>query len=145
MRKRHFSQSGFTLLEIMLVVGIISLLLSAGIYYMTGQMDYAREIRIKGDLSSISTQIRLYQTMNGFLPSSEQGLKALVTRPDSEPRPTQWRQLMTQVPMDPWQSEYVYVQPGTHNTSSFDLFSKGQDRKENTPDDLGNWDTNKKP
>jgi general secretion pathway protein G len=83
--------------------------------------------------------------MNGFLPTTEQGLKALVTRADSEPRPTQWRQLMTQVPLDPWQNEYGYTQPGVHNPDSFDLFSKGQDRKENTPDDAGNWDANKKP
>jgi general secretion pathway protein G len=145
MRKLHSARSGFTLLEIMLVVTIIALLLGAGIYYMTGSAEYAREIRIKGDISSISTQLRLYQSMNGFLPSTEQGLKAMVVRPESEPKPGQWRQLMTQVPVDPWQSEYVYVQPGVHNTASFDIFSKGQDRQPNTADDLGNWDASKKP
>jgi general secretion pathway protein G len=131
--------SAFTLLEIMLVVTIIALLLGAGIYYMTGSAEYAREVRIRGDFQTISTQLRLYQSMNGFLPSTAQGLKAMVARPDSEPRPRQWRQLLKQVPLDPWQNEYGYASPGKQSKEGFDLFSKGPDRVADTADDIGNW------
>jgi general secretion pathway protein G len=138
-RRLPRSRSGFTLLEIMLVVTIIALLLGAGIYYMTGSAEYAREVRIRGDFQTMTTQLRLYQSMNGFLPSSQQGLGAMVNRPESEPRPRQWRQLLKQVPLDPWQSEYGYVQPGRKSKEGFDLFSKGPDRVADTPDDIGNW------
>lgn len=135
------NRSAFTLLEIMLVVAIISLLLGAGIYYMTGSLGYSQEVRVQADIRTVSTQLNLYQSMNGFYPTTEQGLSALVTRPDSEPRPRQWRQLMTKVPLDPWQNPYFFSQPGKHNTNGFDVFSAGQDRKPDTADDVGNWET----
>ena len=133
-------EKAFTLLEIMLVVMIIALLAASAIYLMGGNLGYAQEVRVRNDIQSISTQLKLYQAMNGFLPTSEQGLHALVTRPDSEPKPTQWRQLMERLPVDPWQSEYVYVAPGTHNPNGFDISSKGPDRKPDTADDIGNWE-----
>jgi general secretion pathway protein G len=139
MLKPNRSRSGFSLLEIMLVVTIIGILLASAIKFMGPQLGIAKEARVEADLSMFKSTLLTYEGRNGFLPSSEQGLKALVARPESEPRPTQWRQMMEQLPSDPWGSEYVYVQPGTHNTSSYDLFSKGPDRKPNTPDDIGNW------
>lgn len=134
---RHFRQSAFTLLEIMLVVTIIALLVASGIYLTRGQYEFAQDTRIKGDLQSISSQLKLYQAMNGTYPSTEQGLKALVTRPEGA---KQWRQLLDKVPLDPWQQEYGYLSPGTHNAQGFDLFSKGSDRKADTSDDIGNWE-----
>jgi general secretion pathway protein G len=82
--------------------------------------------------------------MNGFLPTTEQGLQALVTRPATDPKPTQWHQMLEQVPLDPWQTPYVYENPGKHNPNSFDLYSAGPDRKPGTDDDIGNWDTTAK-
>lgn len=139
-KQRINSSSAFTLLEIMLVVTIIALLVASGIYFTKGQYEFAQETRIRGDIQSISGQLKLYQATNGFLPSTAQGLKALVERPESEPKPRQWRQLLDRVPMDPWQSEYVYTFPGKHNSGGFDLFSKGLDRTADTADDVGNWD-----
>ena len=134
------NRSGFTLLEIMLVVMIIALLAGAAIVTMGGNLGFAQDTRVKADLQNISTQLKLYQAINGFYPSTEQGLRALMIRPDTEPRPTEWRQLLTKMPKDSWQQEYFYVQPGTHNPESFDLFSAGPDRKPDTADDIGNWD-----
>lgn len=136
--RRH---SGFTLLEIMLVVTIIALLLASGIYFMKGQFEFSQGVRVEGDIRAVSGQLKLYQAMNGFYPSTSQGLEALLTRPTTEPRPKKWRALFEQMPMDPWQEPYEYVQPGKHNPSSFDLFSKGPDRKAGTEDDVGNWST----
>jgi general secretion pathway protein G len=135
-RKNH----GFTLLEMMLVVMIIAMLLAAAVHFMKGNLGIAEEVRVKGDIESISTQLKMYQGMNGFLPTTEQGLQALVTRPDSDPKPTQWHLLLDKLPVDPWQQQYFYECPGKHNPTSFDLYSAGPDRKPGTDDDIGNWD-----
>ena len=131
------NQSGFTLLEIMLVVTIIALLLGAAIYKLGGNVEYARATRVAADMQGINTQLKLYESMNGFMPTTEQGLKALVQQPSTEPRPTRWYQLYKELPRDPWQNEYVYLNPGRKNPTGYDLYSPGQDRKPDTADD--NW------
>jgi general secretion pathway protein G len=133
-------QSGFTLLEIMLVVTIIALLLAAAIYGLRGNLGFAQDTRVDADVKATTTQLNLYQAMNGFYPTTEQGLKALVTPPDSEPKPRQWRQLLSKVPIDPWGNPYIYVTPGKHNPDTFDIYSAGPDRKADTADDVGNWE-----
>src|ERR1043166_1346888 len=105
----------------MLCRSIIALLAGSAVYMMSGNVNFAQETKVKTDLQSISTQLKLYQAENGFFPTTEQGIKALVTRADSEPKPKQWRQYLTSLPRDAWQSEYVYVCPGKHNPNSFDL------------------------
>ena len=81
-------------------------------------------------------QLKMYESRNGFFPTSEQGLKALVVQPDTEPRPSQWMQLTEEVPKDPWQNEYIYRCPGVRHPDSYDLFSAGRDRKPDTGDDV---------
>ena len=129
------NQSGFTLLEIMLVVTIIALLLGAAIYKLGGNVEYARATRVAADMQGINTQLKLYESMNGFLPTTEQGLKALVQQPSTEPRPSRWYQLYKELPKDPWNNDYVYLNPGRKNPNSYDLYSAGQDRKPDTADD----------
>lgn len=136
---RSVRRAGFTLIEIMLVVTIIVVLMGAAIALLTGNVEVAQEQRVIGDIQSISTQLKLYETMNYFLPSTEQGIEALVKRPSSEPQPRRWKQLLKEMPLDPWGMEYQYRYPGTKNSGSFDLFSMGPDRKPNTEDDIGNW------
>ena len=133
------NRSAFTLLEIMLVVMIIALLASAAIYLMGDNLGIAQDVKAKSDIQALSTQLTLYRATNGFYPSTQQGLQALVARPDSDPVPNSWRQLMKQMPTDPWGDQYGYTQPGTHNPDSYDIFSYGADRKPNTADDIGNW------
>ncbi len=134
------SASGFTLLEIMMVVAIIALLVATGIHEFGGSLDFANEVKIKGDIQAMSTQLKLYQAQNGFLPTTQQGLDALVSPPTSEPRPTQWHSGCDKLPLDPWNQKYFYVQPGKHNANSFDIYSSGKDRMPGTADDIGNWD-----
>jgi general secretion pathway protein G len=133
-RSRHYS-AGFTLLEIMLVVTIIALLLGTAIYKLSGNVEYAKHTRIAADIQGISTQLKLYESMNGFYPTSEQGLGALVTAPTGDPKPTRWYQLYKEMPKDPWMSDYIYRCPGTKNPTGFDLYSAGPDRKPDTTDD----------
>jgi general secretion pathway protein G len=129
------TNDGFTLLEIMLVVTIIALLLGAAIYKLGGNVEYSRHVRISSDIQGINTQLKLYESMNGFFPSSEQGLQALVTQPSSDPQPTRWYQLYKELPKDPWNNTYIYLNPGRKNPNGFDLYSAGQDRRPDTADD----------
>ncbi len=138
----HFSrssQAGFTLIEIMMVVMIIGLLAGVAAYNMGGNIGVAQDTKIRSDIQTIQTQLMVYESMNGFAPSSEQGLKALVQAPSSSPAPRNWRQLMKEVPLDPWGMEYQYVAPGRRNADSYDIFSAGKDRTPGTDDDQGNW------
>lgn len=139
-RKNH----AFTLLEIMLVVTIIALLLTGAIVALQGNLEFGADTRLKSDLQTFDTNLNLYRARNGFYPSTDQGLEALVTRPTTEPIPSQWYQAIRKVPKDPWQSDYIYLNPGTHNPNGFDIFSSGSDKKVGTADDVGNWEAEKK-
>ena len=133
-------KKGFTLLEIMLVVSIIMLLLGSAVFLLGDQFKFGQSARVQADLQALTTNLRTYQMMNGFFPTTQQGLQALVIVPGSEPKPRQWVQLMPKVAQDPWGNDYVYVCPGKHNPKTFDLYSKGADRIAETEDDMGNWD-----
>jgi general secretion pathway protein G len=82
-----------------------------------------------------------YRTANGFYPSTSQGLKALVERPSANPVPRRWSQIMKKMPLDPWDSEYIYRFPGKKNATEPEIISKGPDGLENTQDDLSSQDT----
>ena len=136
MKKRN--QSAFTLLEIMLVVMIIGLLLGTAIYKLRGNVETARIVAVDSSLQSIRTQLKLYESLNGFAPTTEQGLQALVSQPQAEPRPARWTQFLDSVPKDPWGKEFVYLSPGKKNPAGYDLYSSGPDRTPDTADDVGN-------
>ncbi|HEY5892735.1 MAG TPA: type II secretion system major pseudopilin GspG [Chthoniobacterales bacterium] len=137
-RRSIARRTAFTLIEIILVLTIISILMGAVIYMVSGNLDDAREIRVKGDIQSLTTSIKRYEMSNLNAPSTEQGLQALVTAPTGSPRPRSWRQLLPTVPEDPWGMPYQYSNPGRHNPNGFDLYSFGPDKKE-SDDDIGNW------
>jgi general secretion pathway protein G len=124
-RRRNLSISGYTLFEIMLVLGIIAVLVGSAIYMLSGNIDVAKEQRVTSDIQAISMQLRTYEMLNYRKPSTEQGLKALVQMPSSEPKPQHWKKLMETVPLDPWGNEYVYRNPGKFKTDGFDLYSLG--------------------
>lgn len=135
LKKRRFSQSGYTLFEIMLVLGIIAVLVGSAIYMLVGNIDVAKEQRVDSDIEAISMQLRTYEMLNYRMPTMEQGLKALVNQPTTEPRPRRWKQLMKSVPIDPWGNEYVYRNPGKGG-AAFEIYSLGPDGKE-SDDDAG--------
>src|SRR5215203_1455945 len=128
--------AAFTLLEIMLVVGIIVIILGVAVSKLGNTTGVAKDMRVTADLQAISTQLRLYESVNGFVPTTEQGLDALVNPPNTAPKPTRWYQLFKELPKDPWGSNYVYLSPGRKNPGSYDLYSPGPDRKPDTPDDM---------
>ena len=133
--KMRNKQQGFTLLEIMIVVGIIVILLGLAISKIGNPTGFAKQTAVRADVQAIGTQLQLYESMNGFYPTTEQGLQALVTQPTTDPSPTRWYQLFKQVPKDPWGSEYIYRCPGQRHPEGYDLYSAGPDRKADTTDD----------
>jgi general secretion pathway protein G len=128
-------QQAFTLLEIMLVVSIIVIILGVAISKLGNTTGVAKAMRVQADVQAIKTQLQLYESMNGFYPTTEQGLQALVTQPQNDPRPMRWYQLFRELPKDPWGSDYIYRCPGQKNPDIYDLFSPGPDRKADTADD----------
>src|ERR1051326_6131089 len=128
-------QSAFTLLEIMLVISIIVILLGVAVSKLGNTTGVAKSVAVRADVQSIGTQLKLYESINGLVPTTEQDLQALVTQPSSEPCPSHWYQLFKEVPKDPWGNNYIYLCPGRKNSNSYDLYSAGPDRKADTADD----------
>jgi len=131
---------GFTLMEMMLVLFIIALILGGGVYLMKNVGQDAEISKAKADTSAWETNLIRFKTRNLFLPTQQQGLEALVTQPNSDPKPKIWVQLAKPEALnDPWGHKYQYRNPGKHNPSSYDVFSLGPDGIEGTNDDVGNW------
>ena len=139
-RPLRTQRRGFTLLEIMLVVMIIALLAGIAIVKMGGALDEAGDATAKAQINNLSVALLSYRAKGGNYPSSEQGLKALMARPQSEPVPRAWTSLLQSLPKDPWNHDYVYEFPGRHNTESYDIYSMGRNGKPGDEDDIGNWD-----
>ena len=139
-RNRLRRAAAFTLLEIMLVVAIISLLLGSAFYMFGGRLAVGQDARINADFVAINSALQTYRMVaDDQLPTTEQGLQALVTMPQGDPKPSKWYQMMDRMPKDPWNRDYVYVYPGKHNTNGYDLSTKGRDGIEGTEDDRNNW------
>jgi general secretion pathway protein G len=137
---RRRRRAAFTLLEVMLVVMIIALLAGAAVYKMYQNVEIARIERARSDIQNIKTQLLYYEVSNGTLPTTEQGLQALVQRPAGDPAPKRWMQLLPSIPEDPWGVPYQYRSPSILNSpDGFDLFAVAKDKKPNTADDVGNW------
>jgi len=135
---RRLASAGYTLIEIMTVLGIIVVLISSAIYLLVGNLESAKMTRVDADIQAISTQLRTYEMQNMRMPTTAQGLEALVKRPSGDPAPRRWIQLMEQIPLDPWGEKYLYANPGKLNPRGFDLVSKGPDRVEGGGDDMNN-------
>ncbi len=136
---RALTARGFTLIEIVIVLTIISILASGAIYMLKGNVDVAKETKVEGDIQAISTQLQLYEARNMRPPTTEQGIKALVEKPTTEPLPERWIALMEEIPKDPWGQEYKYRYPATKAKKAYDLYSAGKDGVDGNEDDIGNW------
>src|SRR5207248_8588388 len=82
----------------------------------------AKSMSVQADDQTIKTQLQLYESMNVFFPTTEQGLQALVTQPQNDPKPMRWYQLFREMPKDPWGSDYIYRNPGLKNPGGYDLY-----------------------
>ena len=139
---RRTRQSGFTLIEIMVVVIIIGLLAAVVVPQFLGRVDDARVAKAKQDIQGMQTALTMFKLDNYVYPTTELGLQALVQKPDST-LIKNWRPggYLQHVNKDPWGNAYLYEVPGKHG-NEFDLYSLGADGQpggEGINADIGNW------
>jgi len=135
--------SGFTLIEIMVVVIIIGLLAAVIVPTVINKVDDAKISKAKSDIQALETALTMFRLDNSKYPTTDQGLEALVVQP-TDPSIRHWRQggYLQRVSLDPWGNKYLYVYPGTHG-KEYDLYTLGADGQpggDGTDKDIGNWD-----
>ena len=128
---------GFTLIEIMVVVIILGILAGLIVPRIMSRPEQARRTKAALQLRSIDSALKLYKLDNGVYPSTEQGLEALIKKPETGLVPKNWRKEgymeSSKVPNDPWGNPFVYVIPGEHG--EFDLSSYGRDGEKGGEED----------
>ena len=126
--------------KFILAAGVVMFLsVTALSIWRTGPKTYGSpEQKLKGDIQNLGTALKVYHEISGTLPTQEQGLSALATKPTASPVPTTWYQMIRTLPVDPWGQPYVYRVPPTRSHQGYDLFSTGPDKIESA-DDIGNW------
>jgi general secretion pathway protein G len=137
-------ESGFTLIEIMVVLVIIAIMTALIVPNIMGQAGEARVTAAKQDIRTLETALDFFQMENFRYPTTDMGLEALVKKPE-DPAIRNWRAggylRATTVPKDPWGNEYHYMQPGTKG-GAYDLYSLGRDGEvggEGVDADIGSW------
>lgn len=141
---RH-SELGFTLIELMVVIVILGVLAGLVVPRFMREPDKARMTKAKTQIESLATALKMYKLDNGFYPTTEQGLQALIEKPESGKVPKRWKPggylEKKIVPKDPWKNDFVYLSPGAHG--DFDLVSLGADGVaggEEYDKDINNWE-----
>ena len=122
------TMSGFTLIEILIVVVILGILGAVVVPNILSRPDTTRVQAAQTDLRALSQTLEIYRLDNFQYPSSEQGLESLVDRPSGFPEPKNWNPegYLKKLPTDPWGSPYLYEKTG----SSYSLISLGADGQE---------------
>ena len=129
-KKKHRRQSGFTLIEIMVVVVILGILASMVVPTIMGQPDRARQIAAKQDVRTIANALKMYRLEHSSYPAT---LDELAQGS---------RKYLERVPVDPWGNHYQYDRNGYRAGEKFDLYSYGLDGQEGGNEldaDIGSW------
>ncbi|MCG3200263.1 MAG: Type II secretion system protein G [Gammaproteobacteria bacterium] len=139
-RQRH--ATGFTLIEVMVVVVILGILAAIVVPRIMSRPDEARVIKAQQDIRAVEAALSLFKLDNFEYPTTDQGLEALVSKPDNLAPGAKWKEggYLDRLPKDPWGADYQYLRPGTHG--EYDLYSLGADRAsggEGISADIGNW------
>ncbi|WP_420808894.1 type II secretion system major pseudopilin GspG [Azotobacter chroococcum] len=134
-------QQGFTLLEIMVVLVILGLLVALVAPNVLQNQDRAMVEKAKADVALLEQALDMYKLDNFQYPTTNQGLEALVTKPEIDPQPKRYNSngYIKRLPQDPWGNPYQYLQPGTKK--AFDVYSLGADGEmggEGLAADIGN-------
>jgi len=131
-------KTGFTLVELMIVIIIIAALSAMVVPRLGSRSEQAKIAVAEADIkSNIGLALKLYKLDNGRFPTTAQGLKALLSKPSSSPAAKNWNgPYLEGEPLDPWKNEYKYKFPGSQNPTGYDLYSMGNDGVEGTEDDI---------
>jgi general secretion pathway protein G len=147
MMRYKLDNSGLTLIELMVVIVILGILAGLIVPRIMGRPEEARRMKARIQIESIEAALKLYYLDNGGYPSTEQGLQGLIEAPTVGQLPRAWREGgyldKGRVPKDPWENDYVYLSPGVHGETSFDLMSYGADGEpggEGKDSDINSWE-----
>jgi general secretion pathway protein G len=140
---RATRDSGFTLIEIMVVIVILGVIAALVVPRVLDRPDEARGVAAKSDIAAIMGALKLYRLDNQRYPTAEQGLSALTAKPDVAPVPPNWKPngYLERLPKDPWGNAYQYLNPGLRG--EIDVFSLGRDGQPGGTgfdSDVGSWD-----
>lgn len=143
-KKNSFSSkmSGFTLIEIMVVVVILGILAAVIVPKIMDRPDQARITKAQQDIRTLKNALNLYKLDNYNYPSTDQGLDALVKQPAGTPEAKNWKAggYIERLPKDPWKNDYQLLNPGVHG--EIDIYSFGADGQpggDGLNADIGNW------
>lgn len=136
-------RSGFTLVEILVVVVIIGMLAALVAPKVVGRGEEAKRTAAQVQIRELEQALDMYKLDSGMYPTTEQGLEALINKPTTSPEPRKWKDggYLRKLPVDPWGKEFIYRHPGDHG--DVDLFSCGADGEEGGEGDgkdITNWD-----
>jgi general secretion pathway protein G len=127
---------------VIIILGILAMWVAPKIMSRPGE---AKQVKARMDIQNLETALKLYKLDNGNYPSTEQGLQALVEKPESGIIPKKWKDggylEKGKVPNDPWGNDFVYLSPGLK--SDFDIISYGADGVpggESEDKDINNWE-----
>ena len=137
---RRQLQSGFTLIELMVVLLIIGVLAALIVPNVLDRADDARATAAKTDVNNLMQALKLYKLDNQRYPTTEQGLQALIIKPTTAPVPPNWKSYLDLLPNDPWGHAYVYLNPGIKGeVDVMSLGADGQAGGEGKNADIGSW------
>jgi general secretion pathway protein G len=142
-RSPRRGHDGFTLIEIMVVIVILGVLAALVVPRVLSRPDEARAVAAKSDIAAIMQGLKLYKLDNQRYPTTEQGLTALTTRPETAPVPPNWKPggYLEKVPRDPWGRPYQYLNPGLKGeVDVMSLGADGQPGGTGVDADIGSWD-----
>lgn len=125
------SNKGFTLLELLIVLVVLGLLAGISVPLYMNRAESARQQKIVADFGTLATALGVYKLDNRALPTTEQGLNALVAKPVLPPVPARYKAggYIRALPVDPWNNDYLYLFPSREGNREYDLFSYGADGK----------------
>ena len=131
---------GFTLIEIMVVLVIIGVLAALIAPNVLNRAADARVTAARTDVNNLMQALKLYKLDNQRYPSAEQGLEALVRKPDAGPNAPNWKPYLDKLPPDPWGRPYQYLNPGLQGEIEvFSFGADGQPGGEGPDADIGSW------
>jgi len=134
------STRGFTLIELLVVIAIIGVLAALIVPNVINRADDAKLTAARSDVNMLMQQLKIYRLDNQRYPSAEQGLEALVRKPEVGNIPPNWKPYLDKLPSDPWGRPYQYANPGIQG--EIDVFSLGADGEpggEGADADVGSW------
>ena len=136
------TRRAFTLVELLLVLVILGILAAIVVPKFAGRTEQAKVRAAETQISAFSTALGIFETDNGYYPKGKDGLQDLRTQPRDAQN---WHgpYMEKDIPLDPWNHPYIYVCPGKHNPSGYDLYSPGPDGRDGNEDDMTNWQQKK--